>query len=54
MKNKNIFLVIGILIFVISYMINRFVVKIIDPVYIVILLVSIFFVIVGMVSIRIS
>lgn len=52
MRDKNIFLAIGMLIFIITYMINRFILELSDPVYIGILIVSIISIIVGMLGIR--
>ncbi|MFT4143484.1 MAG: hypothetical protein QM644_03430 [Mobilitalea sp.] len=49
---KNILTTIGILIFIVTYMINRFVLEISDPVYIIILLVAVTAIIIGMIKIR--
>ncbi|MDR0958140.1 MAG: hypothetical protein LBM16_02900 [Clostridiales bacterium] len=49
MKNRNLFLRIGILIFIVVKMINKFIVEISDPIYIMVLLISIAFVIIGMI-----
>lgn len=52
MRNKNFFLGVGVLIFIITYMINRFIIEISDPVYIGILIVAIISMIAGMLDLR--
>ncbi len=52
MRNRNIFLAIGFLIFIIAYMVNRFILELSDPIYIAILILSIISIIIGMLDIR--
>ncbi len=52
MRNKNFFLAVGVLIFIITYMINRFIIEISDPIYIGILIVAIISIIAGMLDLR--
>jgi hypothetical protein len=52
MRKGNILLATGSLIFIIAYMVNRFILEISDPVYIGLLIASIIFILAGMLDIR--
>lgn len=52
MRKGNILLATGSLIFIIAYMVNRFILEISDPVYIGLLMASIICILAGMLDIR--